>query len=163
MLCREDERDRGRKINMGPQLEDDLKRLIKMIPKGQWNEVMFQENCELDHAFLGFIDIDEALAKIIPRHFDVIDLGSYCAAQCFYFQDHKSYVGVDVYDGTRFQGVNTHHYTKPIEKFIEEDLNTFDLEETFAICSYVPGESARHLVRTTFSNVFVFYPSDKKK
>lgn len=42
-------------------------------------------------------------------------------------------------------------------------IHQFDLDETFAICSYVPDDEAQELVRKTFKNLFVYYPSNKKQ
>jgi hypothetical protein len=46
-----------------------------------------------------------------------------------------------------------------IEKFIDLYVCDFNLNETFAICSYVPRNGDCHeLIRKTFKNLFVYYP-----
>jgi len=132
--------------------------LLKLLPKEQVRDVMNQNMCELDYTFLGFTDIYEHLSYIIPIHFIILDLGCYVATQSFYFKNHKSYIGVDTITLKRFEFENTTHYIKSIQDFLLEDLQKYDLEKTFAICSYVPDDDAKRLVRAKFQNLFVFYP-----
>lgn len=135
--------------------------LLNEISQEQIDSVLNQYYCELDYEFLGFIEIYKNLAQIIQNHFTIIDLGCYCAAQAFYFKKHRLYVGVDTIDLKRFSTENTIHYQKSIQDFILDDVKNFNLEETFAICSYVPDYDGRKLVRETFENLFVFYPYEK--
>jgi hypothetical protein len=137
-------------------------KVLSLIPKEQLDRVLNQAECDIDTEFLGFTDIYEHLAEIIPMHFRVIDLGCAYAPQCFYFTLHMDYTGVDSGNMERFSAHNTSHLTKSIQDFIAQDLDDYDLDETFAICSYVPDFEAQTLVRATFPNLFVFYPSDKR-
>lgn len=137
-----------------------MNNLLKLLPVNQIDQVFSQEYCDIDYEFLGFTDIYEHLSEIIPLHFTVIDLGCCYAPQCFYFRKHKKYIGVDMFDCVRFHSENTVHYLKTISEFIRDDLFELDLDETFAICSYVPS-TERGLIRMKFKNVFVYYPSDK--
>ena len=47
-----------------------------------------------------------------------------------------------------------------LHNFCEKNLKDYDLEETFAICSYVPpwGGDNTGMVRKAFKNLFVYYP-----
>lgn len=140
----------------------EIHKLFSRISLTQISEVLGQERCELDNEFLGFTEIYERLAEIIPKHFTVVDLGCYCAAQAYFFEDHAFYYGVDVFEGKRFRTPNTVHFTKSIQHFIAENLIDLDPDETFAICSYVPDREAQRMVREAFPNLFVYYPSNKQ-
>ena len=108
---------------------------------------------------MGFNDIYEILSKIIPEHFTIIDLGCGYNPQCFYFTKHKKYVAVDISDCEKFKSDNCVIYQKSIEDFIKEDISGLNLDETFAICSYVPmREANREMVRKAFKNLFIYYP-----
>ena len=139
------------------------RRLADRIPQEQWEHVMAGPLCYIDAEFLGFVAIYARLAGIIPQHFTVVDLGCAYAPQAFLFDGHKQYVGVDAWCLRRFSTPNTCHYTMTIAAFIEEHAAQFDLDETFAICSYVPPwqNDNQKLARAAFRNVFCFYPSDK--
>jgi len=132
--------------------------LFKRIPQGQVERVLYgNEMCDIDQEFLGFVGIYRALSEIIPKHFNIVDLGCAYAPQAFYFEDHASYVGVDVGLGERFSVENTKHYVGTIERFIESFVPSGPI---FAICSYVPpwhGDN-RAMVRAAFENCFVYYP-----
>jgi len=135
--------------------------LLNRIPKEQIERVFKQYYCDISPEFIGFIDIYESLSKIIPKHFTVVDLGCAYNPQCFYFTEHKQYVAVDVSDCEKFQSENCVIYNKSIEKFITENLNDFNLKQTFAICSYVPpwGGDNVGMVKQSFENCFVYYPN----
>jgi hypothetical protein len=132
--------------------------LLKYLPKDQVDVVMNQDMCELDYTFLGFTEIYEHLSKIIPVNFLVIDFGCYLAAQSYYFRKHKGYIGVDTTKLKRFGFTNTEHYYMSIQLFIQVLLPRYVPDKIFAICSYVPDEEAKELVRESCKNVFVFYP-----
>lgn len=126
--------------------------------KDNVEKLLRQDRCEIDYEFPGFVEIYENLAKIIPQHFYVIDFGCYMAAQCVYFKDHRSYIGVDTNDLVRFNTHNSKHYVMSIKDYIK-NVQWGKLDETFAICSYVPDRLSCELVRSTYKNVFCFYPS----
>ena len=137
-------------------------RLLSMIPTEQFERVMAAEMCDIDPEFLGFVGIYERLSQMIPEHWTVVDLGCAYAPQAFFFEKHKAYIGVDLMTpiSARFFGRNTTHHTTPISQFIKEFGGTFDLGQTFAICSYVPPwhDDNGKLAREFFQNVFVYYP-----
>jgi len=134
---------------------------VENLPKDQIDRVFNQDMCDIDNEFLGFMDIYESLAKIIPKHFTVVDLGCAYNPQCVLFKDHKKFVGVDVMENLeRFTQDNCTIYEMTIENFISEHIDRFDLDETFAMCSYVPpwGGDNIKMVREAFKNVFTYYP-----
>lgn len=137
--------------------------LLHRLPVEQWNWVMASQYCDIDESFLGFVDVYAQLATIIPPHFTVVDLGCAYAPQAFLFDNHKSYIGVDAMTERRFSAANTTHFHTTIAEFIGTHGHSLDLDETFAICSYVPPwhGGSRDLVREFFTNLFVFYPSHK--
>lgn len=164
------------KHNHRQQYAAALHELRELIPDAQYEMVMNQGACELEDDFLGFVDRYQALSTIIPRDWVVVDLGCYLAAQSWFFKDHRAYVGVNSrlrdwsYDPvtkeeewfgnmTRFAAPNTHHVTASIQEFIKENPEFCAREDVFAICSYVPDFEATELVRQTFKNCDIFYPS----
>ena len=135
--------------------------LLSMLPKEQVESVFKQKECDIEPQFLGFVDIYEQLSKIIPKHFTVIDLGCAYNPQCFFFKDHKQYIAIDISDCEKFKTDNCTIYNESIRYFIDTHLGEFNLEQTFAICSYVPnwyGDNLK-MVRDSFKNLFVYYPS----
>ncbi|NTJ67495.1 hypothetical protein G6M50_05920 [Agrobacterium rhizogenes] len=137
---------------------------LHLIPEDQLRRVLGQRMCDIDREFLGFTNIYLALASIIPRHWAVVDLGCAYAPQSFIFKDHKAYVGVDRGQDERFAAPNAIHFDMSIEDFIATHLAEFNLDQTFAICSYVPpwGGDNMGMVRSAFKNVFTFYPSGQR-
>ena len=133
------------------------------IPKEQMKKVLSQDMCDIDGDFLGFTDVYEHLAAIIPSHWTIIDLGCAYAPQAWIFKDHKEYVGVDISDCVKFAALNTKHLTMSIKDFCEKHAKEYDQDETFAICSYVPpwGADNMKISRHYFKNVFTYYPSEK--
>lgn len=122
------------------------------------DKLLSQDFCEIDYEFPGFMSVYEGLSKIIPLNYSIIDFGCYMAVQSGYFKKHKSYIGVDIIEFNRFQTYNSKHYVMTIKEYIDNlVLDSFD--EVFAICSYVPDYKSCELVRTTFKNVFCFYPA----
>jgi hypothetical protein len=145
---------------MGENFEMANAELCKLIPQSEWDKVMAQPMCDIDAGFLGFVDVYEALSKIIPKHFTVIDLGCGYNPQSYFFTGHKRYIAVDNFeDRIRFCAPNCVMYEGSIEDFLKNPF-TFNLQETFAICSYVPswGGDNGKMVREAFPNLFVYYP-----
>lgn len=131
------------------------------LPFDQREKVLKEGVCDIDPEFLGFIDVYERLSHLIPLDWTVLDLGCAYAPQCFYFEKHKEYIGVDIYEGERFKAPNTTHYIQRITDFVWTKYTTLDLRTTFAICSYVPdwhGQN-RDITRKMFTNCFVYYPA----
>lgn len=134
--------------------------LFKMLPEDQKKRVFKSDMCDIDGEFLGFVDFYYHLSRIIPKEWAVVDLGCAYAPQCFYFEGHRKYIGVDLLVKEHFYGVNSVFYEMSIEQFLREHLFEYDLDSTFAICSYVPpwGADNAKLVRESFKNCFVYYP-----
>jgi len=140
--------------------------LWKKLPEDQINAVINgNKYCDIEPAFLGFVSTYLLLSFLIPKHFTVIDLGCAYAPQCFYFSDHKQYIGVDLSVENRFHTDNSIMYIMSISDFIEDYIELFDLDTTFAICNYVPDwrNDNMELVRENFRNVFVFYPAIERR
>lgn len=147
--------------------EDNINQMdwaILYIPPNQYNKVLSQDMCDIDQEFLGFLDQYIYLAKIIPKHFTVIDFGCAYAPQAFCFTEHKRYIGVDISDCQRFKSDNTKHYKMSTDQWIEKYLKDIDVDETFAICTYVPPcvKDSITLVKENFKNVYTFYPHGTK-
>lgn len=143
----------------------DVDPILHMMPKDQLDRVMGQYECDIDREFLGFTEIYLALASIIPTHWTIVDLGCAYAPQVFVFKDHAGYVGVDMNTKERFSAENTTHYSMSIASFVDAHLGDFDLDTTFAICSYVPpwGNDNIAIARQSFKNVFTYYPAGSHK
>lgn len=139
---------------------EEVDPLLKLLPKEQCDAVFNQPMCDIEPVFLGFTKIYKNLSQIIPKNFTVIDLGCAYNPQCFYFTEHKRYIAVDSWKNQVFKSENCEVYFMTIKQFIQRHLKDYDLNETFAICSYVPpwGDDNMKLVRDNFINVFTYYP-----
>ena len=149
---------------MNKQAANDY--VLDMIPSEEVERVLSQNMCDIEPGFLGFMDVYYHLAQIIPEHFTVVDLGCAYAAQGYLFTEHKAYIGVDSYEGTVcFNAPNSTIHRCTIREFVDGDAKSLNMPETFAICSYVPpwGEDNMALVRSTFRNVFTYYPHGAMK
>lgn len=139
-----------------------LRNLKLLIPLDEAQKILSQKDCEYDFQFMGFIDVYESLSRIVPKRAIIIDFGCYLAAQSYFFKNHAAYIGVDTEHMTRFQPKNATHYVGTIQEYIENELPELlkdtRIERIFAICSYVPDDEARELVRKTFPNVLCYYP-----
>lgn len=124
------------------------------------HEVMSQDKCDIEPAFMCFADVYYHLSQIIPKHWTIVDLGCAFAPQCLYFKDHKKYIGVDLHEFKKFSTKNTESFQGSIRKFMADmKYESLNLKETFAIISYVPADSLTYMiVQTTFKNLFVYYP-----
>lgn len=148
-------------IRPSEEINLELYEYIENHHPDQIEKVFNQEMVEILPDFLGFMDIYYNLSKMIPSHYTIIDFGCGYNAQSFYFMNHKRYIGIDVWpDIIRFQAPGTEFYECDISEYINN--NEFDIDDTFAICSYVPDwkHNNRHLIKNVFNNVFIFYPSD---
>lgn len=146
--------------------EQDNIELYNILPKDQIKRVFAQRNADLEPNFLGFVSIYKRLSEIIPIHFTVVDLGCGYNAQSFYFIKHKKYIAVDNFPNMEcFISPNCVFYKSSIEEYLDKHLLDLDIEETFAICSYVPpwGGDNNKLVRTNFKNIFTYYPHGSLK
>jgi len=135
---------------------------MSLIPQEQFERVFAQDECDIDYEFLGFTEIYESLAAVIPQHWTIVDLGCAYSPQAFLFRNHKAYIGVDIgLNKGRFAAPNTAHYEMTIAAFIERHLSDFDQDTTFAICSYVPPwhDDNMRVARMSFKNVFTYYPA----
>lgn len=140
-----------------------IKELLDMIPQNQKDEV-FKNSLEISPEFIGFVGTYKHLSEIIPKHYTIIDLGCGYNAQSFYFKNHKQYIAVDFYpDLICFKSENCIFHNITISNFIFQILPTLnlDLDKVFAICTYVPDWYGQNmnLVKSTFKNVFTYYPS----
>ena len=132
--------------------------------KEEMKNVFSYDMCELEQSFLGFLEI-YATVKV-PNNFTVIDLGCNQAVQAQYFKDCKSYIGIDLIPNEcRFHQDNAKYYSMTIQDFINDELpklkqNGLDLDKTFAICSYVPGQDVQKMVANTFKYNRVIYCQD---
>lgn len=139
--------------------------LYQLIPKEELTRVFRTSttaSAELDPTFLGFEDVYKAVSTFVQKDKIIIDLGCSYAAQAFYFTDFLGYIGVDcgIEDGVHFETANMEFYKMRIQDFcnmvVEKNWN---LQNVFAVCSYVPDKEARKIVKKTFPYCLVYYPS----
>lgn len=138
--------------------------LFDQLPQDQVDRVFAGEVVDICPEFLGFVGVYKYLSVMIPYHFTVVDLGCGFNPQSFYFTQHKRFVAVDNFPrAERFKSPNCDFYQMSIEDFIRKHLADFCLEETFAICSFVPpwGADNMELVRNNFKNVYTYYPHER--
>ena len=160
--------------------ENEACDLYKKIPREKLDELFENSGCsaDMDFTFLGFEDTYQKVLELAPESMTILDLGCAYATQSWYFKDHAKYIGVDIgpYYGAK-GGIETYEdkikcvlrtdksefYFESIQKFIKDTLPTLglDLDNVFAVCSAVPDENARVLVRDTFPNYLDWYPGER--
>ena len=118
-------------------------------------------SAELSYDFLCMDEVYKAVREFVPTSWTILDLGCGYAAQAYYFLDYPKYiaVGLPAMEGMiRFHTDNMELYEMSIQEYIQKYIETLDCRKTFAICSYVPDDNARNLVRECFPNCLVYYP-----
>lgn len=139
--------------------------LYQLIPKEKIDYVFeHSKTCsaECDFQFLGFEKVYKAAMSFVPKEKVIIDLGCGYAFQSWYFRNYKKYIGVDcgLMDEVTLQTENAEFYFISIQEFITaiSPKLGYRKEDVFAICSYVPDEDARKLVKEFFPYCLVCYP-----
>lgn len=153
----------------------DVCKTFKIIPKEEFNRVFkesYSISAELDATCLCFEDNYIKWAKTLSKDIVIIDLGCSYNAQCYWFKDFNRLISVDLplkiygseFTETRFKTDNCELYLTSIQDFINNILPTLkiDVNDCFAICSAVPDDNARELVKNTFPNCAVYYPGLEK-
>lgn len=146
--------------------------LYDMIPNEEHDRVFGgTASAECSPEFLVCDPMYFPLSSIIDKGCVVIDFGCGYNAQSYLFGDFKKYIGVDSYkpfkdeedfiDVRRYQAPNTEFFNVSGQHFITHILPTLPIEvdEVFAICTFVPSEQLQELVRRTFNNCYVYYPN----
>ena len=133
--------------------------LYSIIPNDELMQIINQEDSEYEYRFLGFLDIYDNAVKQTNKNMIIIDFGCYLAAQSYLFKDYKKYIGVDIINMKRFTPNNCEHYICTIQNFIKNYPEYCNMPNVFAICSYVPDNGARKLVKENFKNCLIYYPS----
>lgn len=154
-----------------PVDSDYMHYVQSLIPKNEWERVMRSDaSAEI---YSNFLMCGGAtyyyLSRMIPKHWNVIDIGASYGAQSYLFQQHRKYIAVEPFEHCEmrienFKAKGTERYTETAGKFISDVLPYLglDIRQTFAICNYVPewfGDNPTELVRKTFHNCYTFYPA----
>lgn len=158
-----------------PLFEDvdgNILELLRLIPKEEQQRVFswrYSEYCPApnkDIGFLGFIETYKHLSQMIPKHLTIIDIGAYGNAQSYYFTEHKKYIAVEpsCSDGRgipMFQPSNCEIFRCTGQQFVDHILPRLrlDLDTTFVVMNYVPSSECSEVIRKTFPNLFIYYPS----
>ena len=69
--------------------------LLHTVPEDEIDRILGQPGIELDYEFLGFTEVYGAVLSFVPKHYTIVDLGCYVAAQAYLFADYEKYIGVD--------------------------------------------------------------------
>lgn len=140
--------------------------LANKIPNEEIKKVFDESltaSAELDHSFLAFEEVYKGIVNFVPKHKIIVDLGCAYAFQAYYFKDYKQYIGIDCgfcSDSGRYKTANTIFYNMTIQDFCKKVIDeNWNLNDVFAICSYVPDDEARDCARKTFPNCLVYYPN----
>ena len=139
--------------------------LMNIIPKKEIERVLCgTASAELDYTFLAFEDVYKGVPNFVPKTKTIIDLGCAYAPQAYCFAEYSRYIGVDAsIPEIHFETENMELYNMPIQEFCEKVIEEkWDLENCFAICSFVPDDEARKCVRETFPNCLVYYPTSER-
>ena len=148
-------------------------RLRSLIPDDEYHLKMSYGCSELSGDFLGFVDAYAVIADLLPKHMTIVDLGCYQAAQCYFFKDFESYIGVDCYDQyykpseytppLRFATDNTVHYVMTIQEWMNRYTWTYGYDaDTYFIMSAVPNIQ-HEVLEGNCENYFWWYPGEKPK
>jgi hypothetical protein len=150
-----------------PTNGDISRYLCDIIPKYQM-DLVFRGNASMEiyPEFMGFVDIYFYLSKTIPKDWTIIDIGCGYNAQSFLFKDHKKVIAINPFNSDEidamFVSPNCEIFKVSGKEFIENELPKLglNLDKTFAILNYVPEwcGGINEIVRTTFKNLYVFYP-----
>lgn len=143
--------------------EELLKEVYERINNSNQSILLRQENCELEHDFLGFLENYELLRQLAPKDATIIDLGCYMAAQAFLFVDYPAYLGIDLDELVRFATNNTTHYQMSIQDFITREFVGLKDKKTFGICSGVPDKEAVSMAEEVCDNILILYPGEKTR
>ena len=85
------------------------------------------------------------------------------AAQAYFFQSHRKYIGVDDYEGERFKFKNGINLQKNIKEVIDKwGDKPFFTKNVFVVCNYTSsplGKEYEEKMKTKFCNIFNFYPT----
>ena len=146
--------------------------LLNMIPAEEQRRVFsyyYSEYCPIpsvQNGFLGFIENYKHLSQMIPKHWTIIDIGAYGNCQSYYFTEHKKYIAVEpsCFDGRgipMFQPANCEVFRCTGQQFVAHILPRLglNLKETFVIMNFVPSNDCCEVIRKTFPNLFIYYPS----
>lgn len=162
------DREPAKKLETKPQYimdcsyEQDCDFVKSKIGEKEIGRLCSYDKSEYAADFLGFLPVYKSVTAFVPKDKIIIDLGSNQAAQGIYFWNYNSYITVDnsVPAEWRLRVINGIHFENTIQEFIQDVLPALevDLNEVFAVCSYVPDSEARELVRKTFPNCLVYYP-----
>ena len=140
--------------------------LFKLIPREKTDQV-FQTSqtvgAECDISFLGFEEVYKAVTMFVPKRKAIIDCGCAYAFQSWYFRNYRKYIGVDngVFKNDVLETENSQFYFMSIQSFVKNVFPTlgYILDDVFAVCSYVPDDEAREMVRNFFPHCLVYYPT----
>lgn len=141
--------------------------LFRLIPREKLDELFKNSNAsaELDKSFLGFEKVYKSVLNFVPKSKIIIDFGCSYATQSWYFRDYKKYIGIDsdTNENSVIHTENSEYYYTSIQNFIVNIFPNLNIpkENVFAICSYVPDEKAREMVRERFPNCLVYYPDSE--
>jgi len=137
----------------------ELKHYRNVVKKGfkdKVHKIIKSREVDIDPFFLGFLDIYEHLAKIIPKERTILDFGCAYGIQAIYFLRHKKYIGIDVSNCPKLRTQNSIYYNMSIKDFIARNKEKY--KNVFAISSYVPSEEVE-LIRKNFKDLFIYYVS----
>lgn len=138
--------------------------LFSLIPRDKL-DYLFRHSeafAELDFTFFCFEEIYREVLHSVPKDMVILDLGCAYATQSYFFRDHAKYIGVEPFkdNDSVIHTENSEFFFTTIQDFISRILPSLglDLNQVFAVCSYVPDFAASDLVMQTFPHHRVFYP-----
>ena len=130
------------------------KDLLNQIGNQEVSRLFSYECCECDSSFVAFLESYWDLKAIIPKDFTVIDFGCYQAFQGRYFVNMKNtlvWIAEFLLCGdcnSPMQSILSAVFKNLFRTFCQRKISI--LKKVFAICSYVPDDEARKMIRDTF-------------
>lgn len=144
-------------------MEFETCELFELIPRDKikrFFETSKTVKAECDFSFLGFEKVYKAVTLFVPKKKIIIDLGCGYAFQSWYFRNYRKYIGVNISGIDFFETENSEFYRTSIQDFIKDIFPElgYSVNDVFAVCSYVPDDLARKMVREFFPYCLVYYP-----
>lgn len=135
-----------------------LNNCIKEYGEEAVDAIFKQDMCDIDGSFLGFVHTYHYLSKIIPVDRIVIDIGCAYGFQAYYFRHHRKYIGVCPTNIVQLKTENSKYFQMTAQEFFKTEYKNIKTEREFGICSYVPDDEAREVMKKHMKDCFCYYP-----
>lgn len=123
--------------------------------RAQAEKIMDKYSGDIGPGFLAFVGVYKGLSLSIGEDYTVYDFGCAYNFQNWYFRRHKKYIAINPGDSDMMVFGNTEVVRSTIQEYLPIKVD----KKSFAICSAVPAFEHYHLIKESFNNMFIWYPS----